>query len=122
MTDPYGGMSAEDVARCKASDANLAGIILGRRRAAAHLLARDPEPANRVRIGWEPVRQTVHGDDAYRAPAPARLVFTEDPTGSGLYAIPFLLEPDPAHPGLYVPDVTMTADPSTGDYIILETA
>jgi hypothetical protein len=56
--DPNAGMSEADLARAAASDANLAGIIAGRRDAAAKLLA-PPEPAATVRANWEPVRQAI---------------------------------------------------------------
>lgn len=58
MTPDQAGMDDDTVARMKASDDNLAGIIAGRRRAARALLA-PPGPAAQVRAGWEPVRQAV---------------------------------------------------------------
>ena len=59
--DPYAGMDADTIARCKASDANLAGIIAGRRRATMAVLASDPAPARAVRAAWEPIRQSLVG-------------------------------------------------------------
>jgi hypothetical protein len=55
--NPKAGMSADTLARDAASDANLAGIVAGRRRAAAALLVPDHAPANKVRDNWEPKRQ-----------------------------------------------------------------
>lgn len=49
-------MDDDTKARLRASDANLAGVIAGRRRAAQALLAVDQTPAQETRAGWEPLR------------------------------------------------------------------
>lgn len=57
MTRPpsyYVGMSAEDIARSKASDENAARIAQARRNAAKALLA-PPGPAEAVREAFQPV-------------------------------------------------------------------
>lgn len=50
--NPLVGYDADTLARMKASDDNLAGIVAGRRRAATALLATDGTPARMTREGW----------------------------------------------------------------------
>jgi hypothetical protein len=64
----YTGLSAEDVARAKASDANLTGIIAGRRRAAAALLTSTREPERQVRQDFAPLRPQGQADVAWTPP------------------------------------------------------
>lgn len=50
----YAGLVGDDLARAKASDANLAGIVAGRRRAAQALMA-PKAPLALLRARWAPV-------------------------------------------------------------------
>lgn len=51
----YVGMDADTIARARANDANLQGIINGRRRAALKLVATDMGPARQVEINTAPL-------------------------------------------------------------------
>lgn len=64
--NPDPTMDADTQARVRASNANMAGIINGRRRAAKALLVTDRAPALEVRRNWEAKRQEKDGDDTYR--------------------------------------------------------
>lgn len=55
----YTGMTDEDIARAKASDANLAGIIAGRRRAAKALLVTTRDPERQARKDFAPLAPKV---------------------------------------------------------------
>jgi hypothetical protein len=59
--NPLAGMDADTLARSQAATANLAGIVAGRRAAAAKLVPASTAPAQAVHDAWEPLRQAARG-------------------------------------------------------------
>lgn len=64
--DPYADLSPEDAAKARAGDANQAGIVAGRLRAARALQA-PPGPLADLKRAWAPV---LHRDRPHAAGTP----------------------------------------------------
>lgn len=89
----YVGMDEDTIRRARLSDANLQGIIDGRRRAATKLIARDQSYARQVAVNTAPLL-----GDKYRGWVPVGLVIPNIPPPSVIGGAVFHGEGFPPRP------------------------